>query len=356
MCSGRISSALILSETGTNERRRRWQPLALGGLALLTVLAYYYLRRSESEGAYGTYQLAVFWALAVLLILWLGNYLMYRLIEWWYGRRVFTTPRLVLQLVVTLVFSLAAINLSYYFFKIHYTELPPIRQQVELLNLYGLVVLIPLVSIQFAIFYLAKWRQAVTERQQAERERLRGELLGLRAQLSPHFLFNNLNMIASLVEPGNRAAQDFIDRFAAIYRYVLRHREADLVTLAEELAFVDDYVYLLRIRFGDALRVERKTEGASGHWKLPPLSLQILLENVLKHNALDRSSPLLIRITAGADRKLSVRNELRPRSGGAIPSEGAGLDNIRRRYWLLTRGEPTVLRQEDFFTVVLPLI
>lgn len=188
-----------------------------------------------------------------------------------------------------------------------------------------------------------------------ERARAQAELGALKAQVDPHFLFNSLNTLGHLIARDPALARTCCDTLAEIYRYVLASRERDLVPLADELDFLQQYQRLLAARFGPAVQlvIDDGVTAAGTAWRVPPLALQTLLENAVKHNRTARDDPLQLRLGRQGDRLLAV-NRRRPRSS-ALPGSGRGLANLDERCRLLT-GRPLVVRATDTrFEVELPL-
>lgn len=206
--------------------------------------------------------------------------------------------------------------------------------------------------------FFQQWETNVRRADQLARAGTQAQLDALQAQLDPHFLFNNLNTLSALIEPGNQPAQDFVDQLADVYRYVLQAQGRATVPLAEELAFVDSYLALHRTRFGDKLLVAVQVAAPARHRLVAPLSVQLLVENALKHNIATRQQPLHLRIAATPDALyLTVENTFQPRQAGLAPGTGTGLANVRRRYELLHAARPVVVTaQAGHFTVQLPLL
>jgi LytS/YehU family sensor histidine kinase len=191
--------------------------------------------------------------------------------------------------------------------------------------------------------------------ERADRARAEAELEALRAQLDPHFLFNSLNTLASLIDCDPPRARDYNERLARVYRYILASRGRALVLLSEELEFVEDYLSLLGVRFGDALRVSTEHVGVALDRKMvPPVALQVLLENVVKHNELSSSLPLEVRVVIENSR-VSVSNPRRPR-GDVTPSAHVGLRNLAERYRVVAQATIEVVDKADSFAVFLPLL
>ncbi|WP_173021348.1 sensor histidine kinase [Lewinella sp. W8] len=180
------------------------------------------------------------------------------------------------------------------------------------------------------------------------------QLTALRHQINPHFLFNSLNTLSAVIRTGDRErGVNLVDQLSSVYRYVLRVNREATVPLQDEINFLNNFADLLRARFGDKfnLRIQLSSDLLSRH--IPPLALQLLLENAVKHNVISRSSPLVVDIVTEGDWVI-VSNPLRPRphqEGG-----GVGLINLSERYRLLQAPSPIIERQEGTFLVKLPLL
>jgi two-component system, LytTR family, sensor kinase len=174
-------------------------------------------------------------------------------------------------------------------------------------------------------------------------------------QLSPHYLFNCLNTISSLAYRDAHHAAEFIRKMAHTYQYLLATNDRSLVSLREELEFARAYSFLLKVRFEDSVEV---TENVPAHLldrKVPPLTIQMLLENAVKHNAVSADTPLLICISADEGPSLRISNKQQKILAGPSQSLKVGLENIRKRYRYFTNKEIEII-QDEHFTVRLPLI
>ena len=176
----------------------------------------------------------------------------------------------------------------------------------------------------------------------------------LKSQVNPHFLFNSLNVLTSLIYIDQDKAAKFVVQLSRVYRYALENRERDLVELQEEMPFVESYIFLLKTRFENNLIVEMEIGKGEGHKKIAPMVIQMLLENAIKHNVISRSKPLTIRLET-ADGAISVANNLQLKSSTEVSSR-IGLENIRKRYEYLTRKEISVSDDNGFFRVEIPLL
>lgn len=200
-------------------------------------------------------------------------------------------------------------------------------------------------------YFEAQRRVLLLQKTQAE-----SELRALRAQLDPHFLFNNLHVLHTLIGQDAAVAERFLECFANLYRYLLRHREADFVPLVAELAFLHDYVYLLRQRFGAAyeVRIVLAPGLVPEHYFAVPGTLQTLVENAVKHNGGDEDDPLLITLDVQPTH-LRVHNPRRPKRTRPEPG-GTGLPNLQERYRLLAGQAVHVQPNPTEFVVTVPLL
>ncbi len=221
------------------------------------------------------------------------------------------------------------------------------------------VICVVFVTHAYETVFLIRERETDMMRvERLERSRVEGELAALTAQIDPHFLFNSLNTLGHVIAHDPVRARDFCDRLAGVYRYVLGCRGQQLVSVDEELAFVRDYYGLLALRFGSAIEliVDADCEGADaagGRSRIPPLALQTLLENAVKHNRFDAGSPLGMRLSRHGD-AVRFTHAKRPRSSSR-PGAGVGLSNLDERCRLLTGRGLDIDRAGAHFAVTVPL-
>lgn len=202
--------------------------------------------------------------------------------------------------------------------------------------------------------FLVEWRKAAIEAEQLKTERYAQQYQSLKDQLNPHFLFNSLNVLSNLVYDNPDTASKFIRQLSKIYRYVLEVQHEELVPLATESDFAENYLALQKIRFEEGLQYNISIDKSKIGF-LPPLSLQLLLENAIKHNIGSKANPLDIEIFVQND-VLVVKNNLQIKSSKPDESTGIGLANIRKRYELLSGESMTVKDDDGYFTVQLPLL
>ena len=177
----------------------------------------------------------------------------------------------------------------------------------------------------------------------------------LKNQISPHFLFNSLNTLTSLMYEDRDLASDFVTRLASSYRYILDNRSHDLVPLDKELAFMDSFIFMMDVRHKNAVQIEVFIDGRTKGKVIPTLSLQMLVENALKHNLYSEEKPLHIEIKNIGEEALVVKNNLQKRQLRE-PTTGVGLENIKERYAFYTNKTVLVREEEDYFEVIVPLL
>ena len=193
------------------------------------------------------------------------------------------------------------------------------------------------------------------EKQRLEAESIQAKYTALQSQLNPHFLFNSLNTLIAEIEYDPSTAVKFTQHLSEVYRYVLRQQQCQIVSLKEELDFLDSYIFLHQVRLGDCLSLERDLPDNVIDHQLPPLTLQLLAENVVKHNYIDDFNPMTIRLyTEKNGRYLCVSNTLRPKK--VSNASGKGLKNLSERYQLLCKQDIQIRKNDHQFTVSIPLI
>ncbi|HKZ67106.1 MAG TPA: histidine kinase, partial [Chitinophagaceae bacterium] len=214
--------------------------------------------------------------------------------------------------------------------------------------IYAILSFLLLFGIYELAYHFARLRHTEKERDRLEKEKLQAELQQLKGIINPHFLFNNLNSLSSLISENPTQAEDFLDELTNVFRYLLRNNETELTTLAEELKFIHSYYQLLQTRYGKAISMHIDVSADCHSYLLPPLTLQLLVENAVKHNRIHKEYPLRIELFNDKDHRLVVRNNLSIREH-RVESTGIGLRSINSRYQLLNHEAPTIRQDTDFF-------
>jgi LytS/YehU family sensor histidine kinase len=206
-----------------------------------------------------------------------------------------------------------------------------------------------------AIYFYQLLIKSEKEKEELLRANLQSQFDSLKGQVNPHFLFNSLNTLSSLISKDPLKAEDFVVELSTVYRYLLKSNEGELTTLKNELNFIQSFLHLLKTRFGNGLQEEIAVEDKYLLYQLPPLTLQMLVENAVKHNIIATAKPLKICILTTPDGKLTVKNNLQKKTH-QVPSGKVGLANIISRYKLLKQPEVMVNETAADFIVTVPLI
>ncbi len=222
--------------------------------------------------------------------------------------------------------------------------------------LVGLGVNIIFESLWEVIYIIEKFKDVAAEKEMIEQMHLQQEFNNLKQKVNPHFLFNSFNTLSSLISEDKDQAEKFLDELSKVYRYLLRNNESGMSTLEEELKFIRSYSKLLQTRYGEGFKIDLMIDPALKDKGIPSLSLQLLVENAVKHNIISKLQPVHVVIRSSADQYLSVENNLRKKTRSSIESTGIGLANIREKYRLLNRRDISVLETADMFKVTIPLI
>ena len=210
-------------------------------------------------------------------------------------------------------------------------------------------------TLIYEILFLSKERELDTKIvDQLDKELSQAELQVLTNEMDPHFIFNSLNTLNHLILNQPKQAHLFNNRLAQVYKYFLINKNKELISLQDELEFIEDYFFLLQIRHDNKLQLQTTLDDKSNKVMIPPCSIQILVENAIKHNEFSESNPLLIKVTVN-EHYLQVSNNIKPKLY-AVNSTGIGLKNLSSRYKILFRKDITISTSHENFIVKLPLI
>ncbi|WP_431158653.1 histidine kinase [Winogradskyella poriferorum] len=219
---------------------------------------------------------------------------------------------------------------------------------------FGLWITLSILSIFYIAYFYNRYQKNKVKEQKVIAGAASAKFDALKNQLDPHFLFNSLNVLTSLIEENPESAQKFTTSLSKVYRYVLEQKNKELVTVDEELKFARTYMSLLKMRFEDSIIFEIPDQASNPETKVVPLSLQLLLENAVKHNMVTSSKPLHIKIYEDGNH-LVVMNNLQPKQI-VKKGSGVGLENIKQRYALLTERNVYINQREKDFAVAIPML
>jgi two-component system LytT family sensor kinase len=199
--------------------------------------------------------------------------------------------------------------------------------------------------------FLLSWRQSAIDNEKLKTEQVASQYNSLKNQVNPHFLFNSLNVLSTLVYDNQDKAVEFIRKLSQVYRYVLESKDEEVVPIEEEMGFVRNFAFLQKIRFGDNLRIDIGEIKSERY--VPPLAIQILVENAIKHNVVSEKDPLTVKVDF-EEETCTIWNNLKEKK--VKDSTGIGLNNLIERYQYLTEKKVQVNKGEEYFEVKLPLL
>lgn len=297
-------------------------------------------------------------SLLITIVVWEGNLR----IDAWMNKRYpwIAKPgkRLMMHFLFSVSYSAVVIFLSSLVFNIVSNEIPyggPNFFKIILYILASLVLMsMILLMLEVSVQFFNHWKRSLVEIEKYKAESYQAQLQNLKNQINPHFLFNNLSVLSSLVYQDREKSVEFIQQLSKVYRYLLDNQGNELVSLEEEMTFIQSYIYLLEIRFNPNLHISIHIPDEDLQKLIPPMALQILIENAIKHNEVSTENPLQISIVS-RDGRLHITNNLQPRMQHES-SSGTGLTNIMQRYRFFTQEEVRVEHTSNEFKVDIPLL
>lgn len=290
----------------------------------------------------------------IAITLWKGNQLIGWIVSKKYPWNINPRLSLTVNLMGAFIYSIIAISLIYFFifqylFNINFFEnLSSIVPQI----IVTLVISLLVTATFYIITFFKWWRIATVNEEKLKQEAIQLRYDALKSQVNPHFLFNSLSVLTSLVDTDTQKAKQFIQQFSNIYRYVLEHRESEIVPLCEELNFIESFTNLHHIRHGENLQVSIDINDTSGY--VIPLSLQILMENCFKHNIISEEKPLKVRVWRDND-YIVVQNNFQMRNS-INESGGVGLETISKQFSYFTNIKVEIVQTAEYYTVKIPII
>ena len=265
-----------------------------------------------------------------------------------------TATKIILSFTVTWILSNLLGQVFVFFHKTF--DIPAIDAMVHhyLHPLRDFIMACLVTSSCYIIHLIRRQQLVIIQNEQLQAENIRNQYEVLKNQLNPHMLFNSLNTLRSLVRENQDKAQEYIQELSRVLRYTLQGNESQSVSLREELNFVSAYIFLLKMRFENNLQFDIQIEKSFEEYRLPPMAIQVLIENAVKHNEISNRKPLTIHITTDENGYLSVSNDIQPK-WTATTGTGIGLVNLAKRYQLLFKRDIQI-REDKEFAVCIPLI
>lgn len=325
-------------------------------IGIITCASLFLLSKNNSESNRFFVYLSGAWILLAGLLIFIANSVLNLLLDKVLNWKRFAILRFFTQMILGTGLSLLFLNISYHYLKSQFTQAAPDSQQLLLMNIYGAALILPIFAMVFGFKFLKAWRKLDIESVQLQKENARSQMMTLRNHLDPHFLFNNLNILSSLMDKDQELSKNYLDKFAEVYRVILKTEVSDLTTVRDELSLIESYLYLLKIRFEGCIEVIFKIDDHHKDMAIPPLAIQMLLENVIKHNVLEVNDPVVIKIASEGSEYLSIKNNKKIKKYTDSKRNGTGIENIKSRYHFFSEKEVIVSETNETFEVKIPLL
>jgi hypothetical protein len=266
-----------------------------------------------------------------------------------------TSNRIIVQTLSSLAYTVIAATALSFMLSLFLQDCEFTRAHVWRDIVTSIIPTLMVTCIYESVYFFEQWKQHIQRSEALARENIQSQLEVLKSQIDPHFLFNSLNTLAALIDDTNEPAQKYLEQLSDVYRYVLLSKDKNTVTLEEELKFVESYIYLIKARFRENVKIDNQISSAYHQYMVPPLTLQMLVENAIKHNIISKERPLTIRLALDKDEYLSIENNVQEKSTFE-KSTKVGLQNIVNRYNFLTQKKIEVLHNKQVFSVKIPLL
>lgn len=352
-----FSPSIAMKETKlivSSKLRDGW--LLLIGIPIVAFILTFLFYSSEWLTYGNSFAYCYFTKLTTTTIIWYIN----REILLYFRRRFpsieFVFKRIFLQITASLFVTTLISILTTEFYSITNYWNRTIVWQDTVYNLVISYVFVLIISgVYEAVYYFAHWRLSVKEAEELKKANLQSQFESLKSQVSPHFLFNSLNTLSSLIEENPDMAVRFVNQLSKVYRYLLQSNDKELTSLKDEIDFLEAYIFLLKTRFGEGFTLKMEVSEELLNTFIPPLTLQILVENAVKHNVVSIHKPLNIVLASRETGTISVVNNLQKKTIN-VASTGMGLANIVAKYRLLNKPAIRIEENKSEFVVTLPII
>lgn len=295
--------------------------------------------------------------LALSFVNWQGAVWVMRHYQKQYPKHSQALARILSETLVIVVFIFVLVSLNHWLSSLLY-NIPCRWSSIPESMVFNLVITFFIGAFYESRYLFERWQASVIETQKLRRQTTQSQLEVLKNQVNPHFLFNSLNTLLTLIPEDKKTAQKFTRKLEAVYRYILQHQNQELTTVAREVDFIKAYLFLQQIRFGENLKVRLDVPSNYLPHQMVPLSLQMLVENAIKHNIVSSTRPLYLDIFI-QDGKLMVRNNLQLKKitlAMQANSTHIGLKNIKERYVFFTQQPVDIHTNDQVFEVTLPLL
>ncbi len=320
-------------------------------MPFLTFLLYVF---DCSDPIYYFYQLCSFFVLSI--VLWEGNRWITKILNNHVKWQDNVTVRILIQVGINLVFTTW---ITYFYSKwlyyFIYDGIYPIESLFKQFLFITIIISLLYNAIYSGEYFFIKWKKTLIEAEELKRQNLVAQYESLKNLINPHFLFNSLNTLIGLINDDQKVAIQYGEHFSKVYRYLLDHRDDKVVPLQDELEIIKKFVFLFKARFGKGFEAKIDVDKNVMGKLIAPLTLQMLMENAIKHNIISNESPLQVHIFNESESRLVIKNNLQKKNQIGKSTE-LGLDTIKKRYQFISNKEVLISETGTEFIVIIPLI
>ncbi len=335
-----------------NPYKKLWQMLLAIVIISLVVMVLFW---NEWIHSFKSFCITFSWAFAISSTQWIGHVFINNKISELYSWKDQTAKRAVfgsLAIIIYAVFAYLIVQIIMQ--RLVYGQLPenPVQWAIKS-SIYAIVVSFGVSLIFTAVGFFRRWKESLLEAESFKNQMLAYKYESLQNQINPHFLFNSFNVLSDLVYEDQKKAVKFINQMSQLFRYVLDSRDKELVSISEEIEFIESFAYLLQTRFEDKLTIAIDIK-AEKNELIVPMTMQLLIENCVKHNEISSLKPLNISISR-KDNIIEVVNNLQLKHVGN-DSKNTGLSNISQQYSFFTDQEISIEKTDSYFAVQIPIL
>lgn len=328
------------------EQYIRWTGIPILGLIIQTVMG----KHPDQS-----YIVGLLITIAFTALFWNGAVIILRVYRKRFPKIEQTPKRLISTILTLSIFlMLGGVPLKLIFGYVKLKEITSIAELFDYAEV-NFIAAFVIGSIYESVYFFHQWRKAIQLNEALKHQQVRTQFEVLQNQMSPHFLFNSLNTLTTLIPENQEMAIEFTQKLSEVYRYILQNKEKELITLSEELDFARAYLFLLQIRFPENLSAHFSIDDKYQKLYIAPLTIQMLIENAIKHNIVSKSQPLSIDIYVENGKSIVVKNNLQVKKS-IEKSTKTGLANIKKRYKYLGNREIDIITTTKNFMVAIPLI
>ena len=287
------------------------------------------------------------------IVIWVGCRYIIKVLWDKYPWHIYPLKHLLIEIVLTLIYLFITGSILIYL-NIHFVNQDFSQEQMVFSITFTFLITFLIIAIHEGWYFFLQWKSSLVKSEKLEKENLQARFETLKNQVNPHFLFNSLNTLMTYIDD-NPKAVSFVQSLADFFRYVLLTKDDEVVGIENEISILEKYIYLQKSRFGDNLEININivTDKINSFF-IPPLTLQMLVENAIKHNVISKKKPLYVDVYSDENECICVKNNLQRKK--SISSTKIGLNNIKKRYNYLSEKEVIIKETDNVFLVSVPLL